>query len=424
MKALQSARARLLTAGVTVIALLGLVAGGASAASSTLNVVVNAPLSGASAEIGLSHFLPGAKAAVWEINHSGGVLGHKLNIVLADDQDDPADGLAAMNQALATDNPVMVVGPSSDTATAVDPVINRAHVVDWCLCGTTQLDHMTWPYIYRPSPSDALLGAAMGDWAYKAGYRKAAFVFMSDPGSQTLVTPSMKTFESLGGKVVINLKIVPDQANYRSEAEQVLALHPQVLIGEQDPQTAATFLTDLKELNHGKLIPLVESDAGASIDFYNTVAKALGNRAASQDITAMQVAGSLNSPAYRQFLAAYHANYPKSQPQEFNTNGYDAVIIGALAMAEAHSTVPSVWRAKIPSITAGKGPLVRTFAEGIAAIKKGKDPHYVGASGPIFFNKYHNASGNFWAIRFKTNGQYVEVGELTPNDLARFLRFG
>jgi ABC-type branched-subunit amino acid transport system substrate-binding protein len=407
-----------LAVGASVVTALALTIGasGALAGGPPINIVLNAPLSGGSAFIGQLHFLPGARAAAWEINHHGGLLGRKVQIVLADDQDDPADGVTAI--------PVAVVGPSSDTALAVDPVINRAKIVDWCLCGTTQLDHMHWPYVFRPSPSDALLGAAMGMWARKEGFSRAASVFMSDTGSQTLVNPALKTFEALGGKVVINLKITPDQANYRSEAEQVLAAHPDVLIGEQDPQTAATFLTDLAELNHGKIIPMVESDAGASADFYQAVAKALGPKVASTQISALMVAGSLHTLAYAEFLRAFRAVYPHQQLEEFNTNGYDAVIISALAMAEARTTNPAVWVNNILSITNGNGPVVQTYAQGIAAIKAGKKPHYVGASGPIFFNQYHNASGNFWAIKFHTNGQYYEVQELTPKQLAPFIKFG
>lgn len=401
--------------------------GSKTATGAPLNVVVNAPLSGASAEIGQTHFLPGALSAAWDINHNGGIMGHKVNVVQADDQDDPADGVAAINKAIASDNPVAIVGPSSDTASAVDPVINRSRIVDWCLCGTTQLDHMTWPYIYRPSPSDALLGAAMGYWAHEAGYKRAASVFMSDTGSQTLVQPSVKTFEALGGSVPINLKVVPDQSNYSSEVEQVLSAHPDVLVGEMDPQTAATFLNDMRQLNHGKLIPLVESDAGASSDFYTTVAKTLGKQTASKYISALQVAGALGSPGYKEFLKSFNATNAGSQPQEFNTNGFDAVIIAALAMDEAKSTSPSAWAKNIVSLTnksSGSQPVAYTYAGGVAAIKKGQKPRYVGASGPIFFNQYHNASGNFWSIGFHTNGHLYEVKELTPQQLAPFLKFG
>ena len=103
---------------------------------------VNAPFTGPGAIIG-THFVRGVEAAVWDINHNGGVLGHTFNVIRADDQDDAADGVAAINKLIAIDQPVPIFGPSSDTATAVVPIINRNQIVDWCLCGTTQLDHMT-----------------------------------------------------------------------------------------------------------------------------------------------------------------------------------------------------------------------------------------------------------------------------------------
>lgn len=402
-------------------------AGAVQAANSKppINIVLNAPLSGGSAEIGQTHFLPGARAGAWDINKDGGILGRKVNVVLADDSDDPADGIAAINQAIATYSPVAVIGPSSDTALAVDPLINRDKVVDWCLCGTTVLDHMTWPYIFRPSPSDAVLGAAMGYWAHSQGYKRAAFVYMSDPGSQTLVQPSLKTYKALGGKVVVSIKLVPDQPNYRSQVAQILAAHPDVLIGEQDPPTASVFLSEIMQQNGGKMIPMVESSLGASSDFYTTVSKAIGKQAAANDITAFLALGALHSPAYNEFLTSLHAVYPGMQPQQLNTDGYDAAIISALAMSEAKNTEPSVWIHNILSITNGSGPIVHTYAQGLAAIKKGEKPHYVGASGAIFFDKYHNASGTYWSIRFNPKtGKYVELKELTAKELAPFLKFG
>lgn len=415
-----------------IVALLALPWGSGSVAAksttspvkaSTYNVVVNAPLSGASAFIGQLHFLPGAQLATWDINHNGGLMGHNVRVILADDQDDPADGVAAINKAIAADNPITVIGPSSDTAAAVDPVLNRSRIVDWCLCGTTQLDHMTWPYIFRPSPSDSLLGAAMGLWAHRAGFKRAAFVFMSDTGSQTLVAPSVRAFQATGGKVTINTKLVPDQANYRSEVAQVLNTHPDSIIGEMDPQTAATWLTDMKQLNHGRVLPLVESDAGASSDFFTAVSKAIGKQSAAQYTSAVQVAGSIGSTGYQEFLKAFRAVKGNAQPQEFNTNGYDAEIIAALAMTEAKSVRGSDWIKNIFSVTRRSGgPVVGTYAAGVSAIKRGQKPRYIGAGGAVFFNQYHNASGNFWAIKFSPNGNYREVSQLTPADLAPYRR--
>ncbi len=394
------------------------------AAASAINIVVNAPFSGVAAEIGQTSFLPGAKTGAWEINHHGGIMGRGVNVVLADDQDDPADGVAAINKALAADNPSAIIGPSSDTAAAVVPVINRSHVVDWCLCGTTQLDHMKYPYIYRPSPSDALLGAAMGLWARKSGYTRAAFVFSSNVGSQTLVPLSVKTFQLMGGRAVLNIRVKAAQPDYRSEALQVLNAHPQVIVGELEEQTVSTFMSNLKQLNHGKLIPWIESDLGAAPEFFRVVSKAIGAANESQYVRGIAVEGPKGSTAYQEFRRALKAVYPTTQQQqELVTNGYDATIISALAMTEARSTNPSIWRQKILSITNGSGPIAHTYAGAVALIRRGRHPHYVGASGAITFNKFHNSSGNFWVIRYTPGGTFTQIGTMTPHELSPFLKY-
>ena len=390
-----------------------------AAAGGTLNVGVTAPFTGGSALIG-THFVRGVEAAVWDINHNGGVLGNNFNVVRADDQGDAADGVAAINKLLAIDQPVAVFGPSSDTATAVVPIINRSQIVDWCLCGTTQLDRMTWKYIYRPTPGDSLQGSALAFWAHKKGFTRAAFVFNSDTGSQTLVSPVLSTFNSLGGKASINIKLLPDQSSYRSEVQQVLNSHPQVIFSEMDPPTAATFFSEELQLG-GKLLPSIQSDSAAGADFYNAIKKTVGAKLATTFITVMSVY-SPTTPGSDEFLHAYHQVYPGQAPLEFNTNGYDAMNISALAMLESKSTTPSVWISKIASVT-GDAKLVHvaTFAQGKQAILAGKSVYYAGATGPITFNQFHNSSGNFEATAFTTDGSLRQLGTMPAQVLQQFV---
>lgn len=389
-------------------------------ADSVLNVGVNAPFTGASAIIG-THFVRGVEAAVWDINQHGGVLGHTFNVIRADDQDDAADGVAAINKLIAIDQPVAIFGPSSDTATAVVPIINRDQIVDWCLCGTTQLDHMTWKYIYRPSPGDSLQGSALAIWAHKMGYTRAALVFASDTGSQTLVSPVYSTFTMLGGHATINIKLLPDQSSYRSEVKRVLDSHPQVIFSELDPPTAATFFSEELQLG-GKLIPTIQSDSAAGLDYFTAVKKVVGAQRTVAFLTVMQVY-SPEYPGSAEFVRAYHHVYPGQAPLEFNTNGYDAMNISALAMLEAKSTTSSVWIDKIASITGDTSlPNVFTFAQGKAAIQAGKSVYYFGATGQITFNRYHNASGNFAATAFNLDGTFRQLGTLPAAQLQRYVR--
>ncbi len=390
------------------------------AADSTLNVGVNAPFTGPGAIIG-THFVRGVEAAVWDINHNGGVLGHTFNVIRADDQDDAADGVAAINKLIAIDQPVAIFGPSSDTATAVVPIINRNQIVDWCLCGTTQMDHMTYKYIYRPSPGDSLQGTALALWAHHMGYTKAAFVFASDTGSQTLVSPVMSTFLSVGGHATINIKLLPDQSSYRTEVTRVLNSHPQVIFSELDPPTAATFFSEELQLN-GKMIPSIQSDSAAGLDYFTAVKKVLGVQRTTSFLTVMQVYSPLY-PGSAEFVKAYHHVYPGQAPLEFNSNGYDAMNISALAMLEAKSTTPSVWINKIASITGDTAlPHVYTFAQGKALIQSGKSVYYFGATGQITFNQYHNSSGNFEATAFNADGTFRQLGSFTAAQLQKFVK--
>ncbi len=389
-------------------------------ADSALNVGVNAPFTGASAIIG-THFVRGVEAAAWDINHNGGVLGHTFNVVRADDQDDAADGVAAINKLIAIDQPVAVFGPSSDTATAVVPIINRNQIVDWCLCGTTQLDHMTYKYIYRPSPGDSLQGSALAVWAHRRGYTRAALVFASDTGSQTLVGPVGSTFATLGGHATINIKLLPDQSSYRSEVQRVLNSHPQVIFSELDPPTAATFFSEELQLG-GKVLPSIQSDSAAGLDYFNAVKKVIGASRTASFLTVMQVY-SPSYPGSAEFVNAYHHVYPGQAPLEFNTNGYDAMNISALAMLEAKSTTPSAWVDKIAAITGNTSlPHVDSFAQGKAAIQAGKSVYYYGATGQITFNKNHNSSGNFAATAFNPDGSFRQLGTLPAAELQKFVR--
>src|SRR5579859_7532253 len=86
--------------------------------SGTLAFDVVAPFSGPDAVYG-AHALPSAEAGAWEINHDGGVLGHKFTVAQTDTRGDPADAVPVLNQAIATtSNLEAVLGPTSDEALA------------------------------------------------------------------------------------------------------------------------------------------------------------------------------------------------------------------------------------------------------------------------------------------------------------------
>jgi len=93
-----------------------------------------------------------------------------------------------------------------------------------------------------------------------------------------------------------------------------------------------------------------------------------------------------------------------------------------LAMLKAHSTAPSKFNGFIQAISAPSPGAVKvtSFAQGKAALAQGKDIQYIGATGAIDFNKYHNSNGDFEVLGFTNGLQQHLIRSFTAADFARF----
>lgn len=392
----------------------GNTAAGSSAAtnnaSGKLVIAVAAPFSGNESFIG-PRFLSGVKVAVQEINANGGVLGHQLTIVTADTAGDPVDAVPAVSQIISTEHPVAMIGPSSLTIMSVVNQLNSDHLVDVTLGGTTQLDKMTYPYIFRTSPSDSQLGVAMAYYGNHKGYKKVALAFTSDEAAQTLVPPIQQAVQAHGGQVVANVQLAPDQSSYRSEIERILASKPDVVYTQMDPQTAGTFFSEWQQLGGGN-IPFIGSDVTAAADFM----KAVGPAWASSHLVSIQ-GSTAGGPAATEYATFYGQVFSGKQPVTLSNDAYDAMNIIALAMLEAKSTNPSVYVHDMIKVANGPGTKVYDFKTGAADIAKGEAINYQGAGGPQDFNQYHNVTGAFQAVQNDGSGNLKTLGNISPQEL-------
>ncbi len=405
----------------------GLVAtiGGATPAAATSTIVIGNfnPFSGADASFG-PEMVAGCQPAVRLINAGGGVLGHKFSCVEFDTRGDPADAVPAANKMIATNSSLGgILGPSADEALATVPILEQAKVPMFADTGQAAFDKSTYHYFWRITPADDVKGYALALWAHKKGYTRAAAIFGNDAGSQSDVPTLLKAWNKLGGKMVDNVKLALDQPSYRTEIEQMLASKPQIIFTEIDPQTAGTFLTELQQL-HG-LIPVLGTEVTLQAPWLKAVTGAIGKSAMAQYFTGMQpyapTSGSSWS-TYNQALLASKAQVP--QPSQWSSDPYsmtyyDGVVVMALAMLAAHSIDRATYNNSIMAVTepgAGK-TVVHSFAQGKAALAKGKKIQFVGAGGPIAFNQWHNSSGAFEAAQ-QVAGNVKIVGEVTANQIA------
>ena len=371
-----------------------------AASGGTLNIGVIYPFTGANASQGAVG-LAGCLVGVAPVNAAGGVLGKKFVCKSFDTKGDPADAVPAANQMLASANPVMVIG-ASDDAVATAPIVTAAHIVNFATIGDPHFDNQTNPYFYRLTPSDALQGKALGYYAATHGLTHAAAAFTSDLGAQTSVPPLRTEYKKLGHKLVADLTLAPGASSYRTEVEQVINAHPNALITEMDPQSQATFMSEYQQLA-GHLPLTIGTERTATSDVLGALRSSLGvanMQKYIKTITPYVGLTGVGYTLYKKTLAGLASKIPNASQyigHPYTISDFDAVTITALAMNEAHSTSPAVYNKFVVKVTApSKGAtVVHTYAEGLAALKAKKTIQYMGASGPLVFDKYHSAGRSF-----------------------------
>jgi branched-chain amino acid transport system substrate-binding protein len=403
-------------------------AAGAPAGGSPLVVADLAPFSGPDAALGPT-YLVSCDGATQAIDNAGGVLGHKLSCKGVDTRGDPADAVPATRQMFATTpNLALVIGVTSDEAASVVPVINADKMVVFGMTGQSEFDSTHFQYFYRLVPPDLEESYAMVVIAQQLGYKKIALAFGNDIGSQTFIKPAVSAIAKAGLTLVANETLDLNASTFRTEADKIVAAHPDVIFTEALGPADATFLSEVKQLNGGKMIPVIGTSACISPDWQKAVAAAIGASTLASSFHADNLVTETSGPAYTPFQQALMAEKGKvGSSGNFATyltapgavHLYDGINLAALAMVEAKSVVPAVYAPYIAKVGDGSpgAVTVYSFAQGIAALKQGKAIRYEGPGGPTSFDSFHDSTGIFQVDTYGASGAVQVAGNITAAQL-------
>jgi branched-chain amino acid transport system substrate-binding protein len=415
-------RLGLLAAVASALLLLSGCGGSASSAKSgsTLTIANFSPFSGPNNDYGYLE-QAGCLAALHYVNGDGGVNGHKLSCQIVDSRGDPADAVPAAQKMLATtSNLVAIVDQNSGLLTATVPLFQQAHIPDMTLGGDIPFDHNHYSYLWRTIPGDDVAGDALAAYiGLKTPYRRVAAVFANDQAAQGNVPGLLHGAKNLGLSIVTNESLAVDQTSYETEIQRLKGSNPQILASETDPQTAGVFLGELKQA--GVTIPGVLT-SGTLLPNWDTAAKAaIGSTAFERQYVRVMLYAPSRGIAYETWLSGLKAiesqvrNANQDAQQYYSEAPYDNVTEVALAIQASKSTDPSVVNQWIPKITKGS-VVVHTFAQGKSALEAGKTIDYVGVTGQVHFDQYHNSQG-VWAATQPLTNKVLSV--LSPTDIEK-----
>jgi branched-chain amino acid transport system substrate-binding protein len=397
--------------------------------SGAINIGVIAPFTGPAAEFGKLLGSP-CYAATDLINKAGGVLGHQVQCTSIDDTGDAADAVPNVTRAIATtSNLDMAIGLESNTAATTVPIINSARIPFVTTNGLVAFTKNNYKYYWRLTPSDDANGAAFAVWAVRKGYKNVAVVLQNGIGSEGNLPGVQSAMPKLGGKLGLQLTIPADSASYSSEVAKVIADHPGALIWSADPQTTATFMSEYKQLNNGKLPAMITATDSLTPDFYNALSKVVGTDYVTHDVYLVGSSFSHTTQAFALYKGALSSDHRTAAiANVLSSVGppasiYDGINIAALAMIMAKSTVGSKYNNYITQVVSPKpgAVVVDSYAAGKQALAAGKKIQYVGVLGPVAFDQYHNSAGTFAASLFASGGSATNIGQISGSQVLGLL---
>jgi branched-chain amino acid transport system substrate-binding protein len=341
--------------------------GAGSTGGGTIKIGLLAPLSGAVPTFGVST-QEGVEMAVKEWNDKGGVLGKKIELIVADSQCEADPAVNAANKLIDQDGVKFLVGEVCSKASipvseiAVQKGVVQISPTSTNAALTVNADGSTKPYIFRACFIDPFQGLVMAKFAMGKGF-KTAFVMYDQGNDYTvgLAENFEKAFAEMGGQIVGKETYTAQDTDFSAILTKVAESKAEVL-----------FLPDY--YNIVNLVGQQAKDKGV------TAAMMGGDGWDSSDLDLTAANGGFFSnhyysgdtrPIVVDWLAKYGAAYKDDSgnpkvPDALATLGYDAanLLIAAIEKAGTEDT------AKV--------------SEALAALE------WEGVSGKITFDAQHN----------------------------------
>jgi branched-chain amino acid transport system substrate-binding protein len=271
----------LLASAAAAAAVVGMAAGCGSSGSSggssgPLTICEIAATSGPFAQLGTNDEL-GATAWAASVNKSGGILGHKVNLVPENDASDPATAAALVRKCVTQVHANFIFGPEETATVAAGvPIANNLHEVmlsmgsGWAGQGISNanLHSYAFPAVGNVFFADDL--ATVTQLIAPRHYTRVAVIEDNAPGGLGN-TQYMQSLASKYGYSVVASQITnPGATDDTPQVLNLLKANPQIIVlGLIPGPDTITFIKAVRAQN--QTIPISECSGCANSTFVNAV---------------------------------------------------------------------------------------------------------------------------------------------------------
>lgn len=352
----------------------------------TIKIGGNLEMTGGSASYGKSA-QNGIKLAIDAANANGGVLGKKLELVVADNKSEAAEATNAMQKLIAQDKVIAVIGPNLSSASIAATSINTsAKVLAITPMGTNpnvtvDKDGKTKDFMFRACFIDPFQGTVMATFA-KDNLKAKNVVILVDNSSdyaKGLAQFFKAAFTKGGGNIAAEESYLQKDTDFKATLTKIKASNPDMIYIPGYYQEVGMIVKQAREM--GLNVPMAGGDGWDSAKLPEIASKAALNNTYFSSLYSPDDDSKLN----KDFVAAYQKAY-NEKPDVFAALAYDSalLVINAIKSANALDTV------KIKDAMA-------------------KTAGFTGVSGNVTFNEQHNPVKSAVIIEYKDGAQVFKT---------------
>lgn len=329
---------RLLLAGAAA----SIFAVSSAAAQDTVKVGLVAAMSGQSAKSG-DAIVRGLSVAIDEINAKGGVLGKKLELVVRDDESNPAKGVVAARELAQREKVVALFGGlDTPVSIAIVPFVNQAKIPFmgvWAAGTPITRNGAAENYVFRVSAVDEIVDKALVDYSVKKyAAKKPGMILINNPwgesnekGLKAALADKKMEYAAVEKFETNDVDVVPQLTRLKQAGADVLYLVANVAPSAQVVKSLDRMGWDVPIVSHwgpsGGRFSELAGPSAAKVHFIQTYS----------------FSGKL-TPKGEAVLTSLKKKYPEIKsladvtPAVGIANAYDAMHLTALAIAKAGST--------------------------------------------------------------------------------------
>lgn len=369
---------------VLSVALLLLAAGAVPGLAQPVRIGALFPMTGDLGAFG-KPFYDSAMLAISQINAQGGVLGGRtLELVLADSQTNPVQGVAAAQRLVNVNRVPAIIGAASSGVTipVATSVTIPSRVVQISMASTspeiTTLNDDD--FIFRTVASDTMQGLVLGQLAKRLGYSRVAVMHVNNSYGLGLAQNFETSFVAEGGTVTARVPFDQEQVSYRGELDRAAVGNPEALVLISYPESGITILR--QSLEGGYFDKFMFTEGMQAPEVVEALGEALEGAWGTGPYSA-------ETEATERFRTAYEAIHGTQPATAFMYETYDAAFVIALAIEKAGEATGPAIRDAIRQVTNPPGEIILPgeWAKAVELIRQGADIQYVGASSPVIFDE-------------------------------------